>query len=221
MNKRAAAVVLFFIPIIFAFSAERGTIVEMNGKVEVKRPGGGWEAAKTGADILEGSSISTGFGSWVKVVIANAEVRIEPLSRLTLAEAVRRQSEMKTDLRLRVGKVRVDIKKDPNLKVDFAVRTPVSTAAVRGSGFTISRKELEVHDGDIRFSNRLGRSRSYRAGQRGRIPPGRNPVAPGEVAEAAAREKPFTRTGIPPRTIREETVPTDVIGAKGTLVITW
>jgi hypothetical protein len=221
----AAAVFLLFLTAASAAASEKGAVVDAGGKAELKLPGGGWQPARPGAEIPAGTVIATGFNSWVLIRVANAEVRIEPLSRLTLAEAVRRQdgvkAGVKTDLRLRVGKIRVDIRPEPDLTVNFSVRSPASTAAVRGTSFTYDGVNVQVLDGAVSLSDGFGRSRRYTAGQRGRTARSGPPQAAGAAAEASWRPRPFLRTGEPLPGVRENAVPVDVVAARGTLVISW
>ena len=207
---------------VSAYTAESARIEEIGGKVEVKLPGGGWETARPGMELAAGSMVSTGFGSRVNVRVENAVIRVEPLSRLSLAEIVRRGQEMKTDVRLRVGRIRVEIQKDESLKTDFTVRAAASTAAVRGTVFTYDGVNLRVIEGSVAMSNNQGRSRRYAAGQRGRVPAGGgNPAPAAAVADAGSRQKPVTFAAPTRTTSREETAPVDVVAAQGTLIINW
>jgi hypothetical protein len=220
-----AAVLCTALAMTFA-GAEEGIILETSGKVEIKHIGGAWIEAKTGQTLALGSVVSTGFGSRAKISIAGADLLVEPLSRLSVEELVIRRNVRKTDLNLRVGKVQVEIKKDPALKNDFTVRSPVSTAAVRGTIFTFDGKRIEVKEGRVSLSNNLGWARNYSAGQQGRMVPSGSPLPPAAQSEAqASLRAPAGIAGddvVPPR-LGGDKPAGDVINPKttGTLIISW
>lgn len=58
-----------------------------------------------------------------------------------------------------------EVKTSKGLKHDFTLRTPVSTAAVKGTVFKSSASgDLEVETGKIKHSNKIGQSVSIRGG---------------------------------------------------------
>ena len=51
--------------------------------------------------------------------------------------------------------------------MDFKVKSPVSAAAVRGTGFEYDGYELYVFEGTVNYTNLTGQSRSYSPGEQG------------------------------------------------------
>ena len=141
---------------------------------------------------------------------------------MTLSELIKRQDELQTSVDLRVGKIRVEVKKDPNLRNDFTVKSPVSTAAVRGTVFTFDGVHLEVKDGRVALANRMGWGRVYTAGQEGAVPPTGRPLsAEVQVSERstvtpvqAPADAPAVSTTTPPPTQSPSS-------NTSTLIITW
>lgn len=142
-------------------AAPAATIMDFKGKVEVLT-NGVWEKAEKGMTIAPDQTISTGFNSWAILSLGASNVRIEPVSRLTLDQLADKGTTVKTDLYLRVGKVKADVKSTDGKKNDFSVASPYSTASVRGTSWTQSLRRVTVHDGAVAV--RLGAPRRSQAG---------------------------------------------------------
>jgi hypothetical protein len=72
-----------------------------------------------------------------------------------------------TGVFLRVGRVNAQVKTTSGIKHDFKLRSPVSTAAVRGTDFEYNGWLLTVEDGGVELLDNLGRSRLVIAGEKG------------------------------------------------------
>jgi hypothetical protein len=182
MRKILATMLL--LTAVSLFAQEKAVVMEISGKVEVKRAGEGWVPAAVSQEIRSGDTISTGFNSFLVLELSNSRIQMKPLSRLTLDELVKSEGTTKTAVSLRVGRVRVQVDKAEGLSHDFTVKTPVSTAAVRGTEFDFDGVRLKVLNGVVAFSNRQGQRRSVAGGESSSLSGSSAPEAPEEVALA-------------------------------------
>ena len=162
MNRKvfgvaAICVVMLFINTV-AF-AQSAVIRETTGRVEIRVPGGQWQSAVLGRSVPIGSSISTGFDSTAVLEIASATLRVRPLTRLSLEDLYEQDDTVTTEVFLRVGRVRGEVRTTEGLQNDFRLRSPVSTAAVRGTEFEYDGVNLQVFDGVVAFSNLINQTR--------------------------------------------------------------
>ncbi len=181
---RKILVTLLLLTAVGLIAQEKAMVTEISGKVEVKRPGEGWTPAVMAQEIRSGDTISTGFNSFLVLELSNSRIQMKPLSRLTLDELVKSEGTTKTAVSLRVGRVRVQVDKAEGLSHDFKVKTPVSTAAVRGTEFDFDGLRLTVRNGLVAFSNSQGQRRSVAGGESSALSGTSAPVAPEEEALA-------------------------------------
>jgi len=125
---------IIFIGVLFPLLAvDTAIITETTGKVEIQAPGKGWTAAGPGTHITKGTTISTGFNSGATIDLGSSEIQVRQLTRMELGELIQQQGTITTDLTLKVGKIRAEIKPVEGLEHDFKIRSAVSTASVRGT----------------------------------------------------------------------------------------
>jgi len=148
-----------------AFSQSQVVLKEATGKVEVRAPGGNWAAAAVGAKLDMGASISTGFSSTALLDLGTSTLSVAPLTRMQIVDLVARQGTVSTSLFLRVGKVHAEVKKVPGLRQDFVLKSPQATAAVRGTEFDFDGLTVNVVNGVVQFSNKIGQYRDVPAGE--------------------------------------------------------
>jgi len=149
-------VFLFLFLLIISFSPLFGvniTIMDVKGKVEIRQPGRDWEPAVSGAVLSMNTTISTGFNSEAVLEIENSRTTIQPLTRLTVDEIDMSDNRLKTSLFLGAGTVRAEVKQASEYSTDFSIRTPVATAAVRGTEFTFDPNKLSVSDGIVSYES--------------------------------------------------------------------
>ncbi|MBR1723306.1 MAG: FecR domain-containing protein [Treponema sp.] len=127
-----------------AFSMQ-ATVVSAKGKAEVEN-GGSWIALKEGDQLEQGAVIQTGFKSEVVLKIKESTVTVAPLSRITLKKLVEREGlngakgKDETSIFLDTGSLKSNVQKSADRRVGFTVRSPVATASVRGTEFTMGTK---------------------------------------------------------------------------------
>ena len=149
------------------FAQSQAVIQEISGKVEIKPPQLGWITAQEGTVVALGTVISTGFNSRAVLGLGRSVLSVDPLTRLRIDELIEREGTVTTDLFLRVGKVNAEVKSTSGVIQNFKLRSPVSTAAVRGTGFDYSGYDLYVYDGDGTYENQTGQDRTYGVGEGG------------------------------------------------------
>jgi hypothetical protein len=149
------------------FGQTQAEIKEITGKVEIKPPQLSWVAAQAGTAVSLGTIISTGFNSTAVLDLGGSVLKVDPLTRLRIEELIEREGTVTTELFLRVGKVNAEVKTTAGLTQNFKLRSPVSTAAVRGTGFDYSGYELYVYNGNVTYENLTGQDRSYGEGEGG------------------------------------------------------
>lgn len=153
---------IFILPSLFAQTA---VVREISGKVEIKPPGLGWTRATVGATVAKGAFISTGFKSQAILEMGPSVITVKALTRMRLDELVQKEGTMSTGLYLRTGKVGFNVKKGEGLTHDFKVRSPVSTAAVRGTQGETDGYWTQVTEGIVAFTNELGQTLEGLAGE--------------------------------------------------------
>ncbi len=150
-----AFALLFFT--VFALSAQaQAKVLRVSGKVEVKAPRGAWITARPGMSVSAGSFVATGFKSSARIQLNQATLYVKQLTRLTLEQIARKQNVVTTNLFIRTGSLEADVKRGTEYTHDFKVRSPVSTAAVKGTRIRYDGMELSVRDGKAVLFNLLG-----------------------------------------------------------------
>ena len=168
--KRTTVVLLLLLAVVASpLFTQDATIREVSGKVEYRVGSGAWQAATAGQQLALNATISTGFGASAIIRIgaaANGSVlEISQLTRLTLEELIEREGTLSTNVFVPVGRVRATVSTAEGRSADFRVRGPLSTAAVRGTGFETNGWQLSVTEGIVEFANALGEGREINPGQ--------------------------------------------------------
>jgi hypothetical protein len=147
-----------------AFAAPVAIIKEVKGKVKIKHPGQGWETAAADMELKKGTTISTSFKSEAILDLGSSYITVKALTRMKLEELLEREDTVQTDIYLKFGKVSAEVKGAEEKKHDFKLKSPVATAAVRGTRFDFTVLSVVVHEGIVLFLNKLGQGRSISAG---------------------------------------------------------
>ncbi|MCK4516803.1 MAG: FecR domain-containing protein [Spirochaetaceae bacterium] len=168
--KKKTVVLLFLLAVLASpLFAQDAVIREVSGKVEFRLGSGAWRAVTVGRQLALNATISTGFGASAVIRIgegANGSVlEVGQLTRLTLEELVQREGTLSTSVFVPVGRVRATVSTAQGRSADFRVRGPLSTAAVRGTGFETNGWQLSVTEGIVEFVNALGEGREISPGQ--------------------------------------------------------
>ena len=140
-----------FLVLLTPLAAIDARVVNVTGKVEVQAPGGAWVPAAAGQVISLRSTVSTGFNSRAVLSIGDSQVVLQPLTRIRVDELSESAGQARTALSLQAGAARSQVRNSGG-SIRFSVATPVATAAVRGTDFTLSWAYLEVAEGLVEFS---------------------------------------------------------------------
>lgn len=181
--KRHVIVLALAVLTILPVAAQRAEFTAVNGKVEYRAAGGSWQTASVGATVDQNTTISTGFGASASLMMGESTVEVEQLTRMVFEEIVENQSETTTRLSLNVGRINAEVRSTAGRSSDFRVRSPLSTAAVRGTSFSFDGETITVSEGTVAFVNRLNQSRNVGAGQSSVTTGTDVPKKPSEVAQ--------------------------------------
>jgi len=192
MKKIGIILILISYIIVPLFAQSSAVVKETTGKVEVQAPGGRWTNAAVGMTISRGTTISTGFGSRALLDLGNAVLDVQPLTRLRLEELIEKEGTVQTDLFLRVGKVKAEVKSVSGLQQDFKLRSPISTAAVRGTNFGYDGFDVVVVDGNVVYLTLLGQKRSYSSDEGGGSDGYGTPTSGGDGKNSDSGINPYT-----------------------------
>jgi hypothetical protein len=139
---------------------------ELSGRVEIKPPGSAaWIPAEEGMAVEKTAVISTGFQGSALLVLGNSRIRIQPLTRLSPEAIIERQGNEQVDVYLRTGRVRAEVRPPAGGRIEFTVRSPIATAAVRGTVFDFDTVNLTVAEGRVQFSATAGPPVPVRGGE--------------------------------------------------------
>ncbi len=128
--------VLFAAMIFFLSTASTAfakiTVVSVKGKAAYKT-GRIWLPLKRGVTLRQGTKISTGVRSWVRLKMYNNTLTIKPLTMMKVYENSRRGQRINTRIGLRRGSVRAHVTRGRRVRTIFKISTPVATSSVRGT----------------------------------------------------------------------------------------
>ena len=169
MKRLIIMFVLLILLVPTLFGQVSAVVRQVSGKVELKAPGAGWVPARTGMNVAKGAFISTGFNSSAVLEMGPSVVNVKQLTRMQLEELIQKEGTVSTGLYLNVGKVNVKVKTTKGLSNDFKLRTPISTAAVRGTEWDTDGFLWEVREGIIALYGRLGEVYTVLAKQKSKV----------------------------------------------------
>ena len=158
--KRSIILMLLLLGAVFVFAqTPEASIQEMSGTVELKIPGSAdWKPAKQGDRIELSTIISTGFKSTAVLIVGNSTLIVRPLTRLSLETLMNREETETINIGLRTGRIQVNVKPPAGGKTEFSVQSPVATASVRGTVFSIDPVNLRVIEGSVRYQLASGQA---------------------------------------------------------------
>jgi len=136
--KKLLTLLIISTGLAFSLSAQAMTakVISITGKVEVLK-GESWKALAEGETLSRGDIISTGFNSQAVLSIKESVVTLGALTRMTVEKLAENEVKEQTSLFIDTGKLTANVKHSENKRMDFKIRSPVSTASVRGTIPTI------------------------------------------------------------------------------------
>ncbi len=179
-----AVVVTIFLLLATPVAAQT-VVEEAEGKVEY-RSAEGWVPANPGDELGLGTTLSTGFGASAVLSVGASTLRVDQLTRMTVEEPIESSDSVETEVALDVGRVEAEVRTaEARQQSRFTVKSPVATAAVRGTNFSFDGVDLQVtQDGPVVLQNQYGRSTTVASGQEARGSSYEPPRPPRETRES-------------------------------------
>jgi hypothetical protein len=196
MMKRigiAIIIALFVLALVHVGAQSRVVFRTVTGKVEIQNPGEqAWLPATAGMEVPIRATISTGFGGGAILELGASTLTVRQLTRLRIDELSTQNKVTKTNLSMPVGRIRADVKSTAGTATDFKLRSPVSTAAVRGTGFETDGANLSVFEAIVAFLSESGIGINVGAGETGLIADGGTPSGGANQRDANTGVDPYT-----------------------------
>ena len=136
---------------------EAATLLQLEGNVEVRRPGGAWEKAVEGGVFSGGTVISTGFESSATLSIGETCLTLSALGRLVIGEisvSIGEDGAVLEKVRLILQAGRLDALVLPPFsgETDWRVTSRFAAVKTRGAEFRFDQRTLVVWSGRAVFS---------------------------------------------------------------------
>ena len=138
--KKLFAVIISSVLLSFTISAQalNAKVVSVKGKVEVlKANTTAWAPLTEGTTLSRGDIVSTGFNSEAVFSVKESKVTLASLTRMTIEQLTENDKKEQAQFFIDSGKLSASVKHAENKRTDFKVRSPVSTASVRGTFFSV------------------------------------------------------------------------------------
>ena len=190
----AMIIALVFAFAIFEVGAQSHAVFKtVAGKVEIQNPGEqAWGPASVGMEVPIKATISTGFGGGAVLEVGASTLTVRQLTRLRIDDLSTQNKVTRTNLTMRVGRIRAEVKSTAGTATDFKLRSPVSTAAVRGTGFETDGAFLSVFESIVAFLSESGISTDIGTGETGVTGDGGPPSGGAAQREANTGVDPYT-----------------------------
>ena len=164
MKKLYIIVIILVVLASFAYS-DNAVVKSFTGKVEVKlTSNSSWVPVTVNMQIPAGATISTGFNSSAVLDLGASTIQVKSLTRMKIEDLIASQETISTSLFLQFGKVTADVELNEDIEHDFMLKSPISTAAVRGTSFDFDTISVTVNDGSVVFYNQLNQHRTVNPG---------------------------------------------------------
>jgi hypothetical protein len=109
---------------------------------EVRFPGGDWIEATVGMKLTPGSQISTGPDSKLFLLFPDSSVlEVSQMTEVLVNTLLRQGNAYTAQILMKSGEVAAQVNPGKVVTSDFSVATPVATASVRGTAFTMRHVE--------------------------------------------------------------------------------
>ena len=180
-----AALVAF--PALAGAQSPLALVRELSGKVDVMPPGKAWAPAVVGQKLDKGAQIATAFRSSATLALGDSLLAVKPLTQMSIEKLVQTGNLVKTEVYLRVGKVKADVVTPQGLANDFKLKSPTATASVRGTSFEFDGETLLVERGTVVMIAASGAERPVKRGEASKVEKGGAVAAPRDEAAAAAK----------------------------------
>lgn len=196
MKRLGRAIIIASVLVLAVFQAgaqDRAVFKTVTGKVEIQNPGEqAWQPASAGMEVPVQATISVGFGGGAVLELGASTLTIRQLTRLRIDELSTQNKVSKTNLTMPVGRIRADVKSTAGASTDFKLRSPVSTAAVRGTGFESDGARLAVFQSIVSLLSEAGIGIDVHPGETGVCSNGGAPTGGADERENNTATDPST-----------------------------
>jgi hypothetical protein len=165
--KKNFLIVLFLTAAAYGIFAqnESGVILELSGDVQLKHPGSNdYIEANAGDVVMRNTVVLTGFRSTALIAVGSSEIRVRPLTRLSLAEIQGSSDTETTNVNLHTGRIKVDVNPPSGTKAKVTVQSPAATATLHGTSIEFDMINIKVNEGRAAFSGSSGHAAIVNAG---------------------------------------------------------
>lgn len=150
-------------------AADTAEVQAVEGLVQYRLPDSeAWADLNTNEQLPVGTTVISGRDGSAVLASGSTTIEVSPLSRLTISDVEIESDREATEVEMSYGNIRSRVRRSRDRGTNFSVRSPVSTASVRGTEFEYDGRELAVFSGDVAFANLTGQQHSVRAGQTSR-----------------------------------------------------
>ncbi len=189
----AIIIALSVLAVIDVGAQSRAVFQTVKGKVEIQNPGERtWRPASAGMEAPVKATISTGFGGSAVLELGNSILTVRQLTRLRIDELSTEDNVTRTNLTMPVGRIHAKIKSAGATRGDFKIRSPLSTAAVRGTDFETDGARLVVFESIVAFLSESGIGINVHGGETGVTGDGGSPSGGTVQREANTAVNPYT-----------------------------
>lgn len=109
-------------------------VAKLERKVEISHREGAWEPATLGTKLAPGDKIHTGFKALCQLKFPDGStMEVKPMSLVLLQKLDDGDGKLKSRVWLRLGEVSASVTRLRGSHADFDVKTPTTTASVRGT----------------------------------------------------------------------------------------
>jgi hypothetical protein len=138
-------------------------------KVELQRNSSGWEVGKNGVELSNGDRVHTGFKSGVTLTFpGGSRLHVGAMTMLRLTDIALGPEGVKVRVELKYGLVTAQVNRSTGAAGDFQVKTPTTTASVRGTTFSVAHDgtatTVVVTEGTVEVTAKRGGTVSVPAG---------------------------------------------------------
>jgi FecR-like protein len=115
------------------------TVGQLQRKVEVQRAEAGWEPATVGMKLVRGDRVHTGFKASVVLTFPDgSRLQVGDMALIQINDVgLGPQGGIRARLFLKTGEVTAEVNRSTGASGDFQVKTPTTTASVRGTVFSV------------------------------------------------------------------------------------
>ena len=210
---------VLLLTVTVAATALDARVTSVTGKVELRIPGEAWRPVEVGTIVPVQATLSTGFNSQAELEVGPAILQVRPLTRLSIEELIAQEDSVESELNLQVGRIRAELRTTEGVRSEFRVRSPIATAAVRGTSFEFDGVNIQVDTGSVQLANQFNETVAVGGGESSSADTDEPPTTPAEAREAASTVQPFVAAGDAARSEGVRTSTTS--GAYGNIRVDW